>query len=381
MRNKLMLTATAHGRRSVAARLGSVGRLDRVEGGRDAESEPLAQRLRVHRPAEVLRHRVLRAAVADRLQPHAVPGEERRRGQARLSGGRFGLPVVSKDGKTYTFTIRPGQKASNGKTVTPQWFVHAIRAAPEPEDGRRRLRAVRRHRRSSARSSSGAQEFYDGKADKIAGLSVKGNKLIIKLNEAVPVAHVGARDELVQRRRSVHCRTRSRTSPSWSRRGPVLHRRREIGRNVVLDRNQNYKGKRPRNADRIVDHGRRRREPEHPAGQGRPGRLRARSLPPPPPAALGDQFGVNKTQFFVKPTSTTSWWALNTLPGSPLANVKLRKAVNWAIDRPAQVRVAGKYGGRRTEPDPAAGNARLHPVEQPLRLLGRERRQGEGRRR
>jgi ABC-type transport system substrate-binding protein len=76
-------------------------------------------------------------------------------------------------------------------------------------------------------------------------------------------------------------------------------------------------------------------------------------LDPLPPAAaaasLGDEFGVNKKQFWVKPTVVTTWWALNTQPGTPFADVKLRKAVNWAIDRPAQVRVSGKYGGRRTD--------------------------------
>ena len=65
--------------------------------------------------------------------------------------------------------------------------------------------------------------------------------------------------------------------------------------------------------------------------------------------ALGDEFGVNKSRFFVSRRSVTSYWALNSLPGQPLANVKLRQAINWAIDRPAQVRVSGKYGGRRTD--------------------------------
>ena len=64
--------------------------------------------------------------------------------------------------------------------------------------------------------------------------------------------------------------------------------------------------------------------------------------------ALSDEFGVNKGRFFVKPTSVTSYWALNSLPGQPLNVTKLRQAINWAIDRPAQVRVAGKFGGRRT---------------------------------
>ena len=43
--------------------------------------------------------------------------------------------AVSKDGKTYTFTIRPDQKASNGKTVTPQWFVRAFERVLSPKMG------------------------------------------------------------------------------------------------------------------------------------------------------------------------------------------------------------------------------------------------------
>jgi len=31
-----------------------------------------------------------------------------------------------------------------------------------------------------------------------------------------------------------------------------------------------------------------------------------------------------------------------------MANLALRKAANWAIDRPAQVRLLGAYAGKRT---------------------------------
>ena len=65
--------------------------------------------------------------------------------------------AVSKDGKTYTFTIRTGQKASNGKTVTPQWFVHAFERVAEPEDGRRSVGSFGRrlHPRPDRRRCAG----------------------------------------------------------------------------------------------------------------------------------------------------------------------------------------------------------------------------------
>ena len=46
-----------------------------------------------------------------------------------------GFPIVSKDGKTYTFTVRSGHKASNGKVVTAQWFVHAWERVLSPKMG------------------------------------------------------------------------------------------------------------------------------------------------------------------------------------------------------------------------------------------------------
>ena len=119
MRNRLILAA-AHGRRrGVAARLVRIRRLEpaRTAKGGTLRVQPHAQRLRVHRPAEVLRHRVLGDALADQLQPHAVPREERRRGQAHLPGGRCRASGVSKDGKTYTFTVRKGQ--SRRRTARP----------------------------------------------------------------------------------------------------------------------------------------------------------------------------------------------------------------------------------------------------------------------
>ena len=45
-----------------------------------------------------------------------------------------GLPVISKDGKTYTFTIKPGFKFSNGKPVNAKSFADAINRLREPED-------------------------------------------------------------------------------------------------------------------------------------------------------------------------------------------------------------------------------------------------------
>ena len=255
--------------------------------------------------------------------------------------------AVSKDGKTYTFTIRANQKASNGKTVTPQWYVRAFERVLSPKMGDA----------ASARSGAdaiigpvvvGARAFYDGKASKISGLSVTGNKLIVKLTRPFPsLTSVMAMNWFAATDPSTPYNEQD-FSGAWVTAGPYSIASHDIGRSVVLQRNKNYTGKRPHNADQIV---------VTVGGDENQGILQIKAgqadLTATPAAAaaasLGEQYGVNKKQFFVKPTLVTSWWALNTQAGTPFANVNLRKAVNWAIDRPAQVRVAGKYGGRRTD--------------------------------
>ncbi len=45
------------------------------------------------------------------------------------------FPTVSKDGKTYMFTVKPGLKFSDGSPVTAAAFAARARAGPQPEDG------------------------------------------------------------------------------------------------------------------------------------------------------------------------------------------------------------------------------------------------------
>jgi ABC-type oligopeptide transport system substrate-binding subunit len=255
-----------------------------------------------------------------------------------------GQPVVTKDGKTYTFTIRAGHKASNGKTVTAQWFVHAFERLLSPKMGD--AASARFGGVSVLAPVQGAQAFYDGKAQRISGVTASGNKLTIKLTKPFP--------SLVSAL-AMNWFTATDPATPYSEQdvntvvgsGPYYISNREVGRTLVLDRNKNYKGSRPANPDRIV---------VTVGGESNQSILQVKAgqadyepiVPSAAAGALAEEFGLNKGRFFVKPTSVTSYWALNSLAGQPLANVKLRQAINWAIDRPAQVRVAGKFGGRRT---------------------------------
>ena len=257
-----------------------------------------------------------------------------------------GFPIVSKDGKTYTFTVRSGHKASNGKVVTAQWFVHAWERVLSPKMGdaaSARFGAI-----GNFAAVKGAQAFYDGKASSIAGVKASGNKFVISLDKPFPALLTGL---------TMNWFTATDPSTPYSDQdvnsvvgaGPYFISSREVGRNLVLDRNKFYKGTRPANADRMVF---------TVNADENQSLLQVKSnqvdydLSGPPAASaadLGQQYGVNKSRFWVEPTGSTSYYGLNSLTGQPLANVKLRQAINWAVDRPALVRVSGKYAGRRTD--------------------------------
>jgi ABC-type oligopeptide transport system, periplasmic component len=86
------------------------------------------------------------------------------------------MPTVSPDGRTYTFRIRRGFRFSppSNEAVTAETFRHTIerQIATSPKDpGLDRYVA----------DIVGAKAFYAGRTAHVAGLSVRGNRLLITL--------------------------------------------------------------------------------------------------------------------------------------------------------------------------------------------------------
>ena len=249
------------------------------------------------------------------------------------------LPAVSRDGKTYTFTLKKTYKFSNGTQVTAANFKYAF------------------DRNSNKRMSSPATTFMEDIAGfktannstgKISGVKAIGKwKLQIKLTKVAP-------DLLARITMPFFAAIPLNTpinpegvgAPRASC-GPYFYREWDKGRQLVLARNPHYRGPRPRNPDTIVEN----------IGIALDAqRLRAErgdtdiaGFPPAQAAELRDKFGVNRGRFFVK--SQAVFWYLNFNHDQPLfkGNNKLKRAVNHAIDRPQMVRQHGALGGVRNE--------------------------------
>jgi len=252
------------------------------------------------------------------------------------------FPTVSKDGKTYTFHIRSGLKFSDGSPVTAAAFQRAWERILSPKMG-----SPLGVNLDLQNVVVGGDAFLNGKASKISGITANGNTLTFKLNKP---------NATFTSILSMQWFTAVKPSMPYSSQGlnvypaagPYYIASRDPGRSTVLERNPYYKGPRVANPDQIVF------TPnvnvdqsllQVKAGQSD---LDIGGLPPTATADLASSYGVNKGRFWVGPTSCVDYMGMNTAR-PPFNDVNLRKAVNWAIDRPAQVRLLGKYAGKRTD--------------------------------
>jgi len=251
------------------------------------------------------------------------------------------FPTISKDGKTYTFTIRSGLKFSDGSPVTAASFQRSWERILSPKMGS--PLGVNLHLEDVV---VGANDFLNGKTQHISGITAKGQTLTFHLTAPngafVPILSMGWFTAV-----KANTPYDDKGLNVYPAAGPYYIASRDPGRSTVLKRNPYYKGDRPANPDQIVF------TPNVDVDQSllqvKAGQADMDLIGIPPTAAsdLGKTYGINKGRFFVGPTTCVEYMAMNNAR-PPFNNVNLRKAVEYAIDRPAQVRLLGAYAGKRT---------------------------------
>jgi len=283
--------------------------------------------------------------------------------KAPPAGGRLqpeaavGMPIVSNNGKTYTFKIKKGLKLSNGETITAKNFQKAI--------FRSLIKSMQSPAATFIQDIVGAQAMIDGKANSASGVVARGNTLIIKLTQP----DGGLLSKLGMpffQAISLRMANDPKGVDSYPSGGPYVISSRIPNRRIVLTRNKFYKGKRPANINTFditvntnLDQSLlqvRSNQIDYDMG----------GLPPTAHAGLAADFGTNKGQYQVHPLVETDYVALNTSRPA-FGSAAVRKAANFAIDRPAMLRVRGAFAGKRTDQvlPPGMGgfkNASIYPL-------------------
>ena len=255
------------------------------------------------------------------------------------------LPARSADGRTYTFKIRPGFRFSPGsdQPVTAQTFKESIERTLSPRMHSPWARYLA--------DVVGARAYMAGRASHVAGVVASGDTLTIRLLAPAP-------DFLSRIALQAFCAAPSNTPIKEVREipsaGPYYVTSYTPGQAVVLARNPNYRGRRPHHFARIelaIGISTKRAFHEIEAGSAdytdlalypsttiaaRASRLAARYGPRSPAAARGKQ------QYFVNPGLQLDFFALNT-HRTLFHDVRVRQAVNYAIDRRALARLGDAF--------------------------------------
>ena len=276
---------------------------------------------------------------ATALKLYNYPDKPAPEGSRILPEAATGFPVISKDGKTYTITVKSGYKFSNGKPVTAANFAFAINRALNPR--------MQSPAAAFIGNIVGAQDVLNKKAKTASGVIVNGNKITIKLTQ--PDGGLLAKLAMpFFQALETSLATDPRGVNAYPSAGPYYIASREVGRQIIVKKNPNYTGNRPRNIDQFTIAVN--TNLDQSLLQVKAGQIDydMYGLPPTAHADLAKQYGINKTQYFVNPLVETDYVALNTSRPA-FASATMRKAANFAIDRPAMLRVRGAFAGKRTD--------------------------------
>jgi YVTN family beta-propeller protein len=258
------------------------------------------------------------------------------------------MPTISADGRTYTFTVRPGFRFSppSGAPVTAATFKHTIERTLSPK--------VNGYARAFMGDIVGMTDYQAGRTRHLAGVTSRGDRLRIRLTAPAPdlparianLSFCAVPDDTP---------LRDQTQPVPSA-GPyyIVPSTRD---QVVLARNPNYAGHRPRIPKQIVyssgatlPHALEQVETGasdyvnsavftgHPADLVASRAVEQRYGPTSAAARNGRQ------QYFITPTQDVEYFDFNTTR-RVFATARMRRAVNYAIDRRALVQHHLLYNG------------------------------------
>lgn len=243
---------------------------------------------------------------------------------------------ASKDFKTYTFTLRKGFRFSDGSPVRASAFARAINRALQPNV----LAPAAVHMRDIV----GAADVLAGRRTTAAGVVARGNTLVVRFTRPAP-------DFPARTAMPFFCSVPPRLPASaegvsaFPSAGPYYVQEYRPGERVIVRRNRYYGGRRkvhldgfnvdlrggtPQEMIRRIDR-----------DQADWGHTVGGQFFTDPTLDLAAKYGINKSQFWIKPGLTLRLLLFNSSRPLFRNNPKLRQAINFALDRKALLPTGG----------------------------------------
>jgi peptide/nickel transport system substrate-binding protein len=246
-----------------------------------------------------------------------------------------GFPKISRNGKTYTFRLRSGFRFSDGTPVRASAFAHAINRTLAP--------GVQSPGVQHTGDIVGARDVQAGRATTAAGVVARGNTLVVRFTR--PILDFAAKTTV-----PALCAVPP-TLPAdpegvgaFPAAGPYYVKEYRPGERVIIRRNPYYGGKRPHHVDGFDVDLRAASQQESLDRVERGEADWAFAVAPAyfePSRRLVAKYGVNRSQFFVRPGLALRHLPFNFSRRLFRNNPRLRQAVNFALNRRALVRAAG----------------------------------------
>jgi peptide/nickel transport system substrate-binding protein len=308
------------------------------------------------------------------LRPTDLPGLK---GSHLVPEVAAGWPRVSSDGQTYTFTLRRGFRFNDGTPVRASAFAAAIHRTLAPGVGSPWA--------TYTGDIVGAGDVRAGRSATASGVTARGNTLVVRLKRPIP--------EFPHRTTSL-CAVPPSLPPdreglgAFPAAGPYYVAEYRPGERVVIERNRFYGGTREHHVDGFVV------DLQASSGAEVLDRIERGeadwgwALPTfyfDPERRLAAKYGVNRSQFFVRPGEIFFGYSLNTSRPLFRDNPRLRQAVNFAIDRAALRRLAGGPLERQLTDQylppgmPGFKDARIYPLGGPNLARARQLARGNTR--
>jgi ABC-type transport system substrate-binding protein len=246
--------------------------------------------------------------------------------KAGLAGGLLRPEVasgytVSRDGKTYTFTVRKGFRFSDGTPVTARSFAYAFQRVLSPE-----------------LASPAAQFIF-----RVQSAKAKGRRLVIRL-KSPDAGLLGLLAMPFFQATSTKLPLNQEITGAYPSAGPYYFARNDVDSLTSLRRNPYWKGNRPRHLAGVDVHWNLNEQTAF--QQTLANQLDEGPIPAADVQSVANRFGVNKTRFWAKPVNCAGFITFNNSRGLFAGNAPMRKAFNWAIDRKADAALAGAYAAK-----------------------------------
>ena len=257
---------------------------------------------------------------------------------------------VSRGGTRYTFFIRKGFRFSDGTPVTAASFKYAINRVANHDLASPGAQFITD---TNGTNIVGAQDVNDGRATDVRGVQARGKRLIIDLTRPdgaflskITMPFFQATSARLPLDREVVMVNGMNDLPSA---GPYTYTRNDVNRLTSIRKNPYWRraprrGRdRPRNLDGVDVLWNLNEQIAF--EQVKNNELDEGPLPAAEVQSVVNQYGVNKTRFWAMPLNCIDFLPMNLANDLFKGNLRLRQAINYAINRSAYIGQAGAYAG------------------------------------